>query len=130
VTFGEINVPDQKPPYLKEFHAHSVWGKYEFHVEFKDGVNFISGLNGSSKSTLLYLIYSSLNNAQPLPFLDFFASKSTFSDEKMSCISYFSNLDKSQQDRFTEAVKLQTSSGKSEVDYDAAPLLKALFSRS
>jgi predicted ATPase len=75
VTFGEINVPDQKPPYLKEFHAHSVWGKYEFHVEFKDGVNFISGLNGSSKSTLLYLIYSSLNNAQPLPFLDLFASK-------------------------------------------------------
>ncbi len=93
MTLGEKNVPDQKSPYLKEFYAHSVWGKYEFHAEFKDGVNFISGLNGSNKSTLLYLIFGSYIEQRALDYLGSFVSRAHYSDNCQNTLAHFAELD-------------------------------------
>ncbi|SIR22733.1 AAA ATPase domain-containing protein [Shewanella morhuae] len=45
---------------IKEFSVFNLWGKDEISLQFKDRVTFLTGLNGSGKSSLLNVIFDSL----------------------------------------------------------------------
>lgn len=52
--------------FIKEFSVYNLWGKDEISLKFKDRVTFLTGLNGSGKSSLLNVIFDSLICSPPL----------------------------------------------------------------
>lgn len=47
--------------YIKRIEAKGIYGRFDLHQEFTDGVNIIYGNNGTGKTTLLHILANILN---------------------------------------------------------------------
>ena len=74
--------------FIKKIKAKKIFNRYNFDINFKNGINIIYGKNGCGKTTLLHILANSLNsNFVAFENLDFSEVQILFNDGKILLIT-------------------------------------------
>lgn len=79
--------------YLEKIHIYNLWGKKEIRIDFFDRVTFLTGYNGSGKSSILNIIFDTLNPkghiSKPTSKSRFWGATAVLSDGSTTSKAYF-----------------------------------------